>query len=92
MVLTEINISDSVYFNNHMGYNVACSSLFSTVACGAQGGVLMVTRERPEFWYIEYRLFHDPNLVIYKIIPSSHRTLLIAVYLPPSTLDHLPDL
>ena len=57
-----------------MGYTVACSSLFSTVACGVQGGVLMVTRERPEFWDIEYRLFHDPNLVICKIIPSSHRT------------------
>ena len=36
--------------------------------------------------------FHDPNVVICKVISRGQRTPLIGVYLPPSTLDHLPDL
>ena len=52
----------------------------------------LVIRERPEGWIVKPMRFHGPNMVICKIVSSAKRTLLIGAYLPPSTLNHLPDL
>ena len=36
--------------------------------------------------------FHVPNVVSCKIVSRKQRTPLIGAYLPPTTLDHLPNL
>ena len=59
---------------------------------GYQGGVGLVTRERPARWGIEFTLYHGPNVVSCEIITGITRTPLVDAYLPPLTLEHLPDL
>ena len=36
--------------------------------------------------------FHGPNVVICEVVTGRKRSPLISIYLPPSTLDHLPNL
>ena len=36
--------------------------------------------------------FHGPNVVICEVVASNKRTLIVGVYFPPSTLEHLRDL
>ena len=36
--------------------------------------------------------YHMPNMVSCEVVSSSKRTPLIGTYIPPFTLDHLPDL
>ena len=61
-------------------------------ADGAQGGVGLVVRDRPQGWSIELMRFHRPTVVRCKVVTGSKRTLLIGACLPPSTLEHLPNL
>ena len=71
---------------------VACLEAQPSRAGGDQGGVRLVTRERPVVWGIESTRYHGPNVVSCELITGITRTPLAGTYLPPSTLDHLPDL
>ena len=55
----------------------------------AQGRVDLMRREQSNRWDIESTRFHDPNVVSCEIVTGHTRTLLVSVYLPPSTLEHL---
>ena len=50
-----------------------------------------MSREKPEVWIFEYMRFHGPNMAICKIVSSDQPVPIIGAYLPPSTLDNLPD-
>ena len=60
-------------------------------ASDAQRRVGLVVREQPQGWSIELTRFHRTNVVICVVV-TGKRTLLIGAYLPPSNLDHLPEL
>ena len=51
-----------------------------------------MTNERPVGWGIESMRYHGPNVVICKLATRLIWTPLFNVYLPPSMLEHLPDL
>ena len=59
---------------------------------GAQGGVDLVVRERPEGWSVELTRFHGKNIVRCEIMSGGQRTPLIGAYLLPSALDKLLDI
>ena len=59
---------------------------------GDQGGVRLVTRERPVEWGIESTRYHRTNVVSCELVTGIIRTPLVDAYLPPSTLEYLPDL
>ena len=92
MLMTEMKIPDETYFQNHLGYNNMCSQVAGTEAGGAQGGVGLVVRERPEGWSVESMHFHGTNMVICEIFSSGQQTLIIRAYLPLFILDHLLDI
>ena len=75
---------------------VVLRRLISSYICHGQGGgrwgVGMVSRERPEGWISELARFQGPNMVSCNIFSGNQRTPIVGIYLPPSTLDHLPDL
>ena len=52
----------------------------------------LVIRDQQKVWNIELTCFHGLNVVIYNIVTGSKQTPLVIEYLPPSTLDYLPDL
>ena len=56
------------------------------------GFVLMITRERPKGWHIDYTRFQVPNMVIFEIVTRKHQTPFIRAYLPPANMDLLPYL
>ena len=56
MLITKTNISTMAYFQDRLGYKITCSSARPSSAGGAQGGVGLVTRERPDGWGIESML------------------------------------
>ena len=64
MLLTKTKISTTVYCQNRLGYEVNCSSAHPSSAGVYQGGVIIVTRERPVGWGIESTRYHGPNMVI----------------------------
>ena len=43
-------------------------------------------------WSIESTRFHGTNVVSYNIVTGKKGNPVIGAYLPPSTLDNLPDL
>ena len=92
MVVTETKIQDQVYCKNRLGYDVVVSQATPGPNGGAQGGVGLITREDKEGWDVESTRFHGPNVVSCVVVSGSKRMPMIGVYLPPSTLDHLPDL
>ena len=51
-----------------LGYDVICSRAAPTTAGGAQGGVGLVTRVRPEGGYINSMRFHGLNMVSCNIV------------------------
>ena len=51
-----------------------------------------MSREKPEGWIVNLTRFHGPKIVICKLIEGGQWTLIIRYYLPPSTMDHLPNL
>ena len=59
---------------------------------GVQGGVELVVRYQPKGWSVESMHFHRPNMVSYEVATNIKRTLIIGAYLPPSTLEHSPEL
>ena len=61
-------------------------------ARGAQGGVGLVTRERPIGWGIESTRYQRPNIVSCKIATGITQNPLVGAYLPLSMLEHLTDL
>ena len=92
MLLTETNIHMEAYYHSQLGYGMTCSAVRPSIAGGAQGGVGLVTRKWPDGWGIKSTRFHSPNVVSYEIITGHNHTPLVGAYLPPLTLDHLPDL
>ena len=52
----------------------------------------MVSKDRPDKWYIDSTCFHGPNVVSCEIVTGIQRTTLIRAYLPPDNMDCLPDL
>ena len=51
-----------------------------------------MSREKTEGWIVESMRFHGPKLGSCELVDGDQRMSLIGEYLPPSTLDHLPDL
>ena len=92
MILTKTKISTTAYFRNRINYKVTCSTVQLTSAGGDQGGVRLITRERPFGWWIDTMLYHGPNVVSCDIVTRLIWTPLVGAYLPLSTLEHLPDL
>ena len=92
MILTKTNIFTTAYCRNRLGYKATCSAAQPSSARGSQGGVGLVRRERPVGWGIESTRYHGPNVVICELFTGLNRTSLVGAYLPPSKMDHLPDL
>ena len=92
MLLTETKIQLEAYSQNRLGYDVTCLAARPSSAGGSQVGIGLATRERPVRWGIESTRFHMPNMVSCDIITGLTQNLIIGVYLPPLTLEHLPDL
>ena len=61
-------------------------------AGGYQGGVGLVTRERPAGRGVESRRYHSLRVVSCEIVTGITWILLVRAYLPPSMLEHLPKL
>ena len=59
---------------------------------GVQGGVELVVQYQPKGWSVELTRFQSPNMVSYEVATNIKRTLIISAYLPPSTLEHSPEL
>ena len=68
MLLTETKIQTESYSHNQLGYNVdfllACPSRYR----GVKGSVVLVTRERLDWWGIKFMRFHRPYVVRCKIV------------------------
>ena len=71
---------------------MTCLTARPSRAGGDLGGDREVMRERPFGWMIEYMRYHGPNMVSCKIVVRLTWTPLVGAYLPPLTLEHLPDL
>ena len=52
----------------------------------------LVVPDRPQGWSIEVTHFHGPNVVNCEVVTVNKWNPLLGAYLPPSTLEHLPDL
>ena len=52
MLLTEKNIPYEAYCYNRLGYGAVCSQTVGITAKGAQWGVDLVIRKRPERWSV----------------------------------------
>ena len=48
--------------------------------------------ERTEGWIVDSTRFHGPNMVRCEIVSVNRLMPIIGAYLPPSTLDNLPNL
>ena len=83
MLLTETKIQLEEYSHNRLGYDVTCLAERPSSARGSQGGIGMVTRERPIGWGIQSTLYHGMNVVICKIVTVITQNLLVGAYLPP---------
>ena len=92
MLLTKTKIQLEAYSHNRLSYDVNFSASRPSSAGGSQVGVRTVTRERPIGWGIQSMCYYGPNVVICELVTGLTRTLLVGVYIPPSTLKHLPDL
>ena len=92
MILTKTKISTTVYCWNRLGFEVTCLTTQPTRNGGDQGSIGIVTRERSIGWGIDSTRYHEPNVVRWELVTELIRTPLFYAYLPPSTLEHLPDL
>ena len=92
MILTKTKISTTIYCRNRLVYDVTCSTARPTSAGGSQGGVILVTRERPVGWGIESTRYHGPSVVRWELVTGIIRTPLVSAYLTPSTIKNPPDL
>ena len=91
-LLTKTKIQPEAYSHKRLGYNMTCSTERPSSAMGNHSGVGLVTRDRPVWWGIESTHYHRPNMFSYKIVTGLTQTPLGGAYLPPSTLEHLPEL
>ena len=91
MILAETKIQTEAYFHNRLGYNVTCLKAHPSSDRVSQGGVGLVTMEQPNRWGGEYTRFHRPNVVSCEIVTGPTQTPLVGAYLPPLTLEHLPE-
>ena len=92
MLLTKTKIQKEAYSHNRLGYDVTCLTARPSSAGGAQGGIGTMKRERSIGWGIESMRYHGRNVVSCKIVTVRKRTPLVGAYLPPLTLEHMPDL
>ena len=92
MLLTKTRIPATAYCRNLLGYEVTFFAAQPTSSGGSQGGVGVVTRERPFGRGIYSTHYHRPNMASCEIITGLTRTPLVGTYLPPSTVEHLPEL
>ena len=92
MMLTKTKIQSEANSHNRLGYNVTCLTARPSSAGGDQVGVGLVTRESPVGWGVESTCYHGPNVVRSKIVTVLTQTPLVRAYLPPSTLEQLPEL
>ena len=92
MLLTKTKIQSETYSHNRLVYDVNCLTVRLSSSRGSQGGVELVMRERPVGWGIESMHYHGTNVVSCKIVTGLTRTLIVGAYLPPSTLEQLPEL
>ena len=80
MLLMDMNILDAVCCKNHLGYEVVCLRAFLATDRSVNWGVVLVTRESPEVWYVDSTRLHGLNMVSCDIvsglqcIPSSAHT------------------
>ena len=63
MLLTKTNITSKEYFHNRIFYDMLCLPEFTTDTEGAQGGVGLVVRERPQGWSVDLIRFHGTKVV-----------------------------
>ena len=87
----ETKIPDILYYHNILGYEVVFYQDTVVTDGGSQGVVRLVSQERPKGWNVESVQFHGPNIVRCKIVSNDYIMYFNGEYLPPSTLDHLPD-
>ena len=92
MMLTKTKIKSEAYSHNRLGYNVNFLAARPSSNRGTQGGVGLVTRERPVGWGVESTHYHGANVVSCNILTGLTWTPLVRAYLPPLTLEYLPDL
>ena len=92
MVLTEINISTAAYCQNRLGYDIVCLLDWSASSCADQGGMGLISQDRPSGWSLDSTLFQWSNMASFKVITGMSRTLIIIAFLQPSTLAYLPNL
>ena len=92
MVLTKTKISIILYCQNWLGYDIVCLVHRSSRSSIAQGGMVLVSWDRPMGWSLESTRFYRPNVVSCEDVRGTSRTPNIGSYLPPTTMDHLPDL
>ena len=52
MLLTEKKITYEVYCYNRLGYDAVCYQAVGTTVRGAQWGVNLVIRKRPDSWSV----------------------------------------
>ena len=91
MVVTHMMISTTAYCWNFIGYNIVCSTSRTASYGVAQGGVDLVLWEWPPGRSLESTRFHGPNVVSCEVFRGTSRTPIIGSYLPPTMLDHLPN-
>ena len=92
MILTETKIQSEAYSHNRLGYDVNYLVVRPSISGVYQGGVDLVTRERPIEWGIDSTRYHRPNMVSFEIVTGLTWTPLVGAYLPPSMLKQLPGL
>ena len=51
----------------------------------------MFVQDSPKEFHIESTRFHGPNVVSFILVDGDTRSPIVGAYLPPSSLDHLPD-
>ena len=64
----------------------------TAVADGMQGGGCLVVRGRPQGCSLELTRFHGKSVARCEVFTNGKWTPIIGTYLPPSTLENLPDL
>ena len=93
MLLAETKILDAVYCCSRLVYGIVYSKATVTAVGGHRGGgVVIVSGEWAEGWISESTCYHRPDMVSCKLVSGDQQMPLIGSHLPPSTLDHLPDL
>ena len=86
-ILTETKISTDIYTKNSLGYDVVC-----TRSEPRSGGVALITKDQPDGWHFESTETYGPNVISTVLVSGTRRTHIVGAYLPPSSLQHLPDL